>query len=86
MASSLPIIATKVGSIPDFLEDREHALLVPPKQPEALAEAVAALSLDGSLRRKLIAEGMALARGNTLERRADELVGELGRWIEGEKQ
>lgn len=40
MASQLPIVATKVGGIPDAVEDGRSALLAPPEDPEALAAAI----------------------------------------------
>lgn len=39
MQASLPIVATKVGGIPEIITDRENGLLVPPQDPTALAEA-----------------------------------------------
>ncbi|HTP13895.1 MAG TPA: glycosyltransferase family 4 protein [Bacteroidota bacterium] len=38
-----PHIATNVGGIPEFIEDRVTGMLVPPRSPERLADAIASL-------------------------------------------
>lgn len=40
MAAEVPIVATRVGGVPDVVRDGEEALLVPAEDPDALAEAV----------------------------------------------
>ena len=40
MAAGCPIIATRVGGIPDVIEDGRHGLLVPPADVEALKDAL----------------------------------------------
>ena len=40
MAFSVPIVATRVGGVPEAIEDGISGILVPPKNPEALAEAI----------------------------------------------
>jgi glycosyltransferase involved in cell wall biosynthesis len=45
MAAGVPIVATRVGGVPDVLAERE-ALLVPPEQPGALADALRAVFAD----------------------------------------
>lgn len=40
MAAGLPIVSTAVGGIPEALEDGRSGLLVPPRDPHALAEAL----------------------------------------------
>jgi glycosyltransferase involved in cell wall biosynthesis len=46
MAAGKPIVATAVGGTPDLIRDGEHGLLVPPRDPGALAAAVASLIDD----------------------------------------
>lgn len=45
----IPIVATEVGGIPELVENQTHALLVPPDDPPALAEAVRTLMKDKKL-------------------------------------
>lgn len=40
MASGLPVVATSVGGVPFIVEHGRTAILVPPENPQALAEAV----------------------------------------------
>ena len=40
LASGLPIVATNVGGIPEMVEHGENGLLVPPRDPAALASAI----------------------------------------------
>jgi glycosyltransferase involved in cell wall biosynthesis len=57
MARGLPIVATRVGGIPEVARDGEEALLVPPRDPAALAAAIARLLEDGELRHRLTRAG-----------------------------
>lgn len=52
MATGLPIVATKVGGIPDMIEDNVTGLLVDVNK-EKIAEALLKLIYDSSLRQKL---------------------------------
>jgi glycosyltransferase involved in cell wall biosynthesis len=46
MALGKPIVATRVGGVPELLGDGKAGLLVPPRDPAALAEAILALLHD----------------------------------------
>ncbi len=50
MACGLPVIASKVGGLPDLVEDGLNGLLVEPAHPGQLADALQTLSLDYGLR------------------------------------
>jgi len=56
-ASGLPVVATNVYGIPDVVSDGRTGLLVPPKDPPALADALTRMVDDPSLRRSLGASG-----------------------------
>jgi glycosyltransferase involved in cell wall biosynthesis len=64
MASGLPVVATRVGAVPDMIRDDVEGLLVAPEAPDELADALGRLAVDPELRRRL---GTA-ARRRALER------------------
>jgi glycosyltransferase involved in cell wall biosynthesis len=49
----LPIVACKTGGIPEIIDNDINGLLVPPKNPEALAKAILYLVQNDSRRKKL---------------------------------
>ena len=53
MAAGVPIIASRVKGITDVVHDREDGLLVPPGDATALAEAIAEMIGDATLRSRL---------------------------------
>ena len=53
MAAGLPVIATAVGAIPDFVKDGEDGFLVVPRKPSELAERICRLLDDEGLRRRI---------------------------------
>jgi glycosyltransferase involved in cell wall biosynthesis len=63
LATGTPIVASRVGVVPEVLEDDRTALLVPADEPGDLAAALARLLDDGALRARIGAAGAALARG-----------------------
>jgi len=53
MAMNLPVVATNVSGIPEFLEDRVSGMMVPQKDPKALARAMEAVLTDADLRKQI---------------------------------
>jgi type III pantothenate kinase len=62
MAAGLPVVATRVGGIPEVVVDGITGRLVPPRDPAALAEALQALASDPSLRSRLGRSGQERAQ------------------------
>jgi glycosyltransferase involved in cell wall biosynthesis len=60
-ASGVPVIGTRSGGIPEFVSDGTSGLLVPPGEPEALADALRRLLTDADLRARVVAGGVASA-------------------------
>lgn len=81
MANSLPVVATKVGSIPFFLVDRVDASLIKPNDPMALADAVQDLTDNPKLRKTYIKNGIKITEENTLEKRAEEIIKAINTWL-----
>jgi len=49
MASGLPVVATKVGGVPEIVEQGVMGFLVPPASPACLADAIIHLLRDKNL-------------------------------------
>ena len=62
MACGLCVVSTNVGGIPYMLEDGEDALLVPPNDPAALAQAIRRLLMSDGLAGKLSRNGREKAQ------------------------
>jgi len=56
MEAGLPVVATRVGGLPELLDDGESGLLVPPRDPGALSAAIARLLDEPGLRAEMGAE------------------------------
>jgi glycosyltransferase involved in cell wall biosynthesis len=71
----LPCVATAVSGIPELIDDTRTGLLVPPRDVDALARALAALIGDADLRRRLGDAGCERTRVSfDVERGIDRLV------------
>jgi glycosyltransferase involved in cell wall biosynthesis len=53
MAAGLPVIVSEVGGLPEIVRHEENGLLIPPKDPEALAKSLARLLDSPDLAKRL---------------------------------
>jgi len=60
-ASGIPAVASNVGGIPGILTDRVNGLLVPPRDPQALADALQVIVEDDDLRVRMGLMGRKIA-------------------------
>lgn len=60
MGAGLPVVATRVGGLPELVHDAENGVLVPPRDPDDLAEAIAGLLGDAERRRRMGEAGRSL--------------------------
>ena len=85
MAAGLPVVASRVGGVPEQVSHGETGLLVEPGDPDELAAALRRLATDPSLRLRLGAAGRERAEHtfdlDTFRRAHVELYSrELARW------
>lgn len=81
-AHGVPLVATRAGGIPTAIDDGVNGLLVPAKDPRALARALDRILDQPTLRHDLIAGGHRFAREHTVDRFArqvTELLAELAK-------
>jgi glycosyltransferase involved in cell wall biosynthesis len=83
-AFELPVVASRIGAVPELIEDELNGRLVPPDDPSALATTLAALISDPAARLRLgragrsrVLDQFALEPG--LDRLAARLAGVLDR-------
>ena len=67
MASGLAVVASRVGGLPEIVNEGRTGWLVPPDSPPALAEAILQAASDQSLLSQFGACGRALARQYTVD-------------------
>jgi glycosyltransferase involved in cell wall biosynthesis len=76
LAMEVPVLSTAVSGIPELIRHEETGLLVPQKDPVALAAAMVRLARDESLRQRLAENGRALVeREHDIKKNASQMVG-----------
>lgn len=76
-AAALPIVATRVGGIPDMISDNVNGLLIEPESVDSLTSAIERLVIDMDLRQSL---GMAAASDMT-ESAVSNHAGKLAEFV-----
>ncbi|MDC0166838.1 glycosyltransferase family 4 protein [Gammaproteobacteria bacterium] len=64
MSLGVPVVATDAGGHSEVLTHRETGMLAPVNRPQDIAAAAVEVMTDGRLRRILVAQGKASAKGN----------------------
>jgi glycosyltransferase involved in cell wall biosynthesis len=82
--AGVPIVATRVIGLVDYLVDNESALLVPPGDHLAMRLAVERLLSDEVTRQKLAARAFEVARERTFERYLADLKSMVQKELEGQ--
>jgi len=74
MDRALPIIASRVGGLPEIVEDGQNGLLIDPRQPDQLEQAILRLYDDPDLRRTMGARGRDFSRDFTAAAMAERYL------------
>jgi glycosyltransferase involved in cell wall biosynthesis len=80
MAAGTPVVATDVGGLRDIFDGVTNGLLVPPRDPAAMADAIESLLRDGRRRTDIAARASERLADFTIERaveRVEALYDEL---------
>lgn len=74
MMAGRPVIATKAGGMPEMIEDGVTGLLVPPRDPEAMAQAILFYHRDPARAKQIARAGQQRARTDfTAQRHVNEI-------------
>jgi glycosyltransferase involved in cell wall biosynthesis len=73
MAAGLPIVASRVGGIPDLVKHGENGLLVPPANAGALEQAISDLLSDKAKRKRMGETGKRMCRPYSIEAMVDKI-------------
>jgi glycosyltransferase involved in cell wall biosynthesis len=83
MEAALPVVATRVGGVPDIVVDGETGFLVPPRDPAAITAALTRLLAEPELARRMGEAGRRRRRAefdlSATVRRVEQLYEELYR-------
>ncbi len=84
MAAGVPMIASGLDCVKEIVSHERECLLVPSKNPEALANSIQRLIEDEPLRRKLIANGLSTSSQFGINTMVDETINLYHRVIKNE--
>jgi glycosyltransferase involved in cell wall biosynthesis len=75
MSVGLPVVASRVAGLPEIVHDGENGLLIEPRRPDQLRDAILRLHRDPALRQRLSEAGRRFAAGFTPAAMARHYVG-----------
>jgi glycosyltransferase involved in cell wall biosynthesis len=78
-----PVVATNVGALPKAVKDGETGLLVPPRDPRALADAIIKILTDNDLRQNMGQNALQVADDELSWKRSAEMTYQLYRRLTG---
>ncbi|MEU0164539.1 glycosyltransferase family 4 protein [Streptomyces iakyrus] len=85
MASGLPVVAPAAGGPLDLVAHGRTGLLVPPRDANAVRDAVRSLAADAGLRAAFGAAGRATVEGRTWAAVGDQLIGHYAKVLAGRR-
>jgi len=62
LAARLPVVASNTGGIPEIIQTEEDGILLPPRNPEALAQALIYLCRNLQIRIQMGSKGPEIAK------------------------
>ena len=74
MMHGVACVGTRVGGVPEVVEDGVTGILVPPESPTALAEAISRIIADPALRTRLGAAGLEAYRSRFTDSVMAEMI------------
>ncbi|HEX7115966.1 MAG TPA: glycosyltransferase family 4 protein [Steroidobacter sp.] len=74
MATGLPVIVTRVGSLPEVVQDDVHGLVIEPRDVDALTECMRSLAVSAAERERLGRSAHQRAATFNVERAVSELL------------
>ena len=81
MAKGVPVVASEVGGIPDLITHNHNGLLVPPRNPQALAEAIKVLLDDNQLRSRVACGAFHFAQEHTHQKQVARIMGQVHEYL-----
>jgi glycosyltransferase involved in cell wall biosynthesis len=80
MASGVPVVATRVGGIPEIVQDGKTGALIPPGDPQSMSDAIGRLLDNEGARRQLGAQGRRVAEDSfSIDAHVDKLLALYGK-------
>jgi len=74
MACGAACVLTGVGGVTEYAKDGKNALIVPPKQPEAFAQAIIKILKDSELKQRLVKAGFSTVKAYCHKREAKQTL------------